>query len=86
MSEPVADAHGAIDAMILTLLGLALALDRLFFRAAIDGFSSDGPPSRRKIRKALRAQALCRTAIKVLLALRAAAESEKNLEIERTDY
>ncbi len=89
MSEqtaPDADPDQALSAMEMTLLAQAIALDRLFYRAAIDALSSDGPRALRDTRTALKAQHLCRTAFKVLLALRAAGEHAKKSRNRTTDY
>ena len=70
MSErlpPQVDSHDALDALMDILARQAAALNLLFYRAAVDGLSHHGPGSRRNMRMALNAQALCRQAFKFSL-------------------
>src|SRR5690349_7823686 len=77
LPQPPAPTH-ALSALEMRLLAHAIALDQLFYRTAKDAASSEGLRSSRTMRKALRAQDLCRKALKVLLALRAARRNFKN--------
>lgn len=77
--------RSACDLLPVTIKALTaqvFALDRIFFRATKSAVS-DQPHSLYDARKALTAQARCRTTIKILLALRAAAEKSQNSS-ERT--
>jgi hypothetical protein len=71
----------------------------MFYRAALEGCSNEGPRSHRDIRNALKAQNLCRMTLKVLLALQAAVArraarhavaaeqgTREKSKIERTNY
>ena len=70
--------HEALGRMLDIFADQATVLDRIFYRAAKDGFSGS-PRTHRDIRKALKAQGLCRTTFKVLFALRAAEEASKKI-------
>ncbi len=81
MSEQIAPdtaSDQTLSAMIKVFARQAALLDEMFYRAAKEAASDEGPSSCRDIRKALKAQARCRTTFNVLLALHAAAaDAEK---------
>ena len=74
MSERIApDAgHDPLSAAVEALAAQAVVLNRMFCRAAKEALSGS-LGSHRALRKALKAQARCRTTVKILLALRRAA-------------
>jgi hypothetical protein len=72
--EPETSSHDPLGVATRTLTAQAFALDRLFFRAAMESAVSDRPLYH--ARKALKAQARCRTTFKIL-ALRATATEPK---------
>jgi hypothetical protein len=74
--EPETDVCDALGVATKILIAQAFALDRLFFRAAMESAVSGRPHYH--ARKALKAQARCRATFKVLLALRAACGDPKN--------
>jgi hypothetical protein len=67
----------ALSAMMNALPQQVAGYELLFFRAAIEGSSNEGPPSHYDIRKALKAQNLCRMTLTVLLVLRAIASRRR---------
>jgi hypothetical protein len=69
------EARHALGAAIEVLTAQALALDRMFFRAAMEATAGRKP--HRHMRKALKAQQRCRLTFKILLALRATAGDER---------
>lgn len=75
-TAPQTAANHPLGAMTDILAEQAAELDRMFYRAAIAGMS-DKRLSHRDVRKALKAQERCHKTIKILLALRAAADDAK---------
>jgi hypothetical protein len=82
--EPETDVRDALGVATKILIAQAFALDRLFFRAAMESAVSGRPHYH--ARKALKAQARCRATFKVLLALRAAAGDREKFYLEWTRY
>ena|SRR5687767_9745805 len=80
MSEPIEADDAVLGSLISVLADQAFALDRVFTRAVKDAARRDFRSHRhRDMRVALRAQAQCRAAFKVLLALQAAASCRADL-------
>jgi hypothetical protein len=77
---PDADAREALGAAVEALAAQAVVLNRMFYRAAGEALSGS-VGSHGDLRKALRAQAQCRTTLKILLTLRRAAADAKKSRI-----
>ena len=85
MPEPMeTDPHPA-TVIANILAGQAAALHRVFMRGFVDVLANKDR-SLRDVSRALKAQNQCRMALRLLIALRALEQSQKNREIERTDY